>query len=317
MRLYLDQKDWIAVSRVRLQRARPADRRAAAALAEGFDTGRLIVPFSESHVLETGKRQQPAKWLDVAMTLMLLTKRHALAPLHSLWIQEADAFLARRFGASVDGVPEPFGKGLAFALGIREDELTLPWAADASEAEIAMVEMYAIAEPVRSGLSAHDHERRARWDAWAKAIASTSRELVKDRHKYNEQDRLAMLTLTLLGNEMIGRAIGRNVQDAYLAVLCDDGPWAVVREMPSLAVLTELFRLSYRDTTRRWTANDYHDTRFLSTALAYCDAVCPDRHWGRLALESEHIASRGVIITTGQDAVPQAIEELLRDLSVS
>jgi hypothetical protein len=61
MRLYLDQRDWIALARVRLQKARPADRRAAAALAEGFDTGRLIVPFSESHVLEMGRgNSQPS-----------------------------------------------------------------------------------------------------------------------------------------------------------------------------------------------------------------------------------------------------------------
>jgi hypothetical protein len=311
MRLYLDQKDWISVARVRLQKAEPSDRRVVEALAKGFATGRLIVPFSESHVLETGLRQQPIKWLDVAMTIMLLSKRHSIAPLHSLWVQEADAFLARRFGVSVDGAPQPFGKGLAFALGTSEDELTLPWTPDASDAEIAIIEMYFVAEPVRSGPTDYDRERQARREAWAASMASISRELAKDREKYNEQDRLAMLALMLPGNEMIGRAIGHGVPDVYLAVLREEGPWAVVKEMPSLAVLSELLRLSYRDTTRRWTPNDYYDLGYLSTALAYCDAVCPDKYWGDLAMRSEHIASSGVIITTGQDAVPQAVEQLL------
>ncbi len=43
-----------------------------------------------------------------------------------------------------------------------------------------------------------------------------------------------------------------------------------------------------------WTANDYHDVRFLSVALAYCSAACPDRRWGDLALRSEYIVNRGV-----------------------
>jgi hypothetical protein len=292
VRLYLDQKDWISLARVRLQKADRAERRAAAALAKGFGTGRLIVPFSESHVLETGARAQPSKRLDVAMTIMLLSKRHALAPVHQVWVQEADAFLARRFGAPVAGEPEPFGKGVAFALGIPEDKLTLPWAADASEAEVAMVEMYAIAEPGRAGLSGYDIERQARWDALVDTITSTSKHLVKDRERYNEheQDRLAAVTLTMLGNELIGRAIGYDVHDAYLDLLREEGPWAVIREIPSLAVMTELLRVRYPDVQAPWTTHDYHDVRFLSTALAYCDAVCPDRRWGELALRSEHIA---------------------------
>lgn len=314
MRLYLDQKDWISLARVRLQRADPAERRAAAALMKGFGTGRLIVPFSESHVLETGARARPAKRLDVAMTIMLLSKRRALAPVHAMWVQEADAFLARRFGASGDGEPEPFGKGLAFALGIPEDKLTLPWAADASEAEIAMVEMYAIAEPGRAGLSGYDRERQARWDALVDTLSSTSGDLVKDREKYNEQDRIAAMTLIMMGNEMIGRAIGYDVQDAYLDLLREEGPWAIIREIPSLAVMTELLRVRYPDIQVPWTSHDYHDVRFLSTALAYCDAVCPDRRWGELARRSEHITNSGVIIATGRDAVPQAIEMLFGSL---
>lgn len=244
------------------------------------------------------------------MTIMLVSKRHALAPLHMLWEQEADAFLARSLGASVDGAPEPFGRGLAFALGFSEDELRLPWPADASEADIAMVEMNAIAEPGRSGLSPEDIERRVRWNGWVESITSTGEALVEDRHKYNEQHRLAAMTLSMLGNEMIGRAIGHGVQDSYLMFLGDEGPWAVVQAMPSLGVLTELLRVRYPDTQARWTTRDYHDVRFLSVALAYCEAVCPDTRWGELALRSQYIVDRRVIIEAGQDAVPQAIERL-------
>jgi hypothetical protein len=78
--------------------------------------------------------------------------------------------------------------------------------------------------------------------------------------------------------------------------------------------MTELLRVRYRDIQAPWTTHDYHDMRFLSTALAYCDTVCPDRRWGELALRSDHIANSGVIISTGRDAVPQAIERLFGSL---
>jgi hypothetical protein len=101
------------------------------------------------------------------MTIVVLSRRHAIAPLHALWVQEADAFFERRFGASaVDGPPQPFGKGLGFAIGFTEHEMRLPWTGDTPEADVALAEMYAIAEPWRVELTREDVERQARWNRW-------------------------------------------------------------------------------------------------------------------------------------------------------
>lgn len=307
-RLYLDQKDWIDLSRRRLGRSCHGQvHRNADALAAELDAGRLIVPFSQSHVLETGNVGQPTKRFDVAMTIILLSRRHALAPLHALWVQEADAFFEHNFGVSLADSPQPFGKGLAFALGFAEHEVKLPWTA---EADIALGEAYAIAEPWRLELSPEDVARRDRWKHWADFFTATSGTIKEDRDKYNEQDRLAALMVTMLHREMIGRAIVHDVQDRFLEFLRDAGPWAVIREMPSLAVYTELLRARYPDTAEPWTSNDYHDMHFLSAALAYCDAVCPDHRWADLARRSEYIGNRGTIITSGRDAVELAITAL-------
>jgi hypothetical protein len=268
------------------------------------------VPFSESHVLEPGAVGQPIQREDVAMTIIVLSRRNALAPLHALWVQEADAFLQRRFGASIEPPPQPFGKGLAFALGIAEHAMKLPWTAETPEADVALAETYAIAEPWRVELSPEDIKRKDRWRRWAEFFTSTSSTLIEDRDKYNEQDRLAALTVTMLHRDMIGRAIGHDVQDELLDFLRDAGPWAAVQEMPSLAVHTELLRVRYPDTQTPWVENDYHDVHFLSVALAYCDAVCPDRRWADLAKRSQYIADRGAIITSGQDAIERAVEAL-------
>jgi len=309
--LYLDQKDWIALARLRA--GKPVSdglREAATALATEISKGNVVVPFSESHVLETGRISDRAKRQSVATMIVAGSRRHAIAPLHTLCREEADAFLRLRFGAVVDAVPAPFGKGLAFALGLNYDELEVPWPPDSPESDVAMAEMFAIAEPSRIGLSAADIERRRRWDEWATIMMSASESLIKDRSRFNERDRLSALTVAMLGNALLHRAIGLDVHRPYLEYLRTEGFWAVVREMPSLAVLTELHRVRYPDVKSPWTVNDYHDIRFLSVALAYCSAVCPDKRWGDLAQRSEYIANRGVIIATGQNALAYALREL-------
>jgi hypothetical protein len=114
----------------------------------------------------------------------------------------------------------------------------------------------------------------------------------------------------MLGNDMIHVAIGSGVPDRYLEFLQEEGPWAVVRELPSLAAFTELHRVRYPDTQRPWTANDYHDIRFLSVALAYCDAACPDRAWADAARRSQWIADRGVVVASGHHAIGDALQQL-------
>jgi hypothetical protein len=290
--VYLDQKDWIALARVRAGKpCADALSEAAGALAFGVSVGAVVTPFSESHVLEKGGISDPTKRQDVATTIVGLSGRHALAPLHLLWAQEADAFLRLHFGAHVDGEPEPFGKGLPFALGFTDDDVEAPWPADVPEADIAMAEMLAIAEPSRIVLSPKDIERRTRWEKWAKFMTSASQSLIQDREKYNEQDRLAAATLAMLHPALLHRAIGLDVHESFLDFLREEGPWAVVREMPTLAFLTELHRARYPDAHSPWTTNDYHDIHFLCVALAYCSAVCPDHRWGGLARRSEYIAS--------------------------
>lgn len=311
VRLYLDQKDWIALSQVRAGKpCAEGVRISAIALAEHIARGDLIAPFSESHVLETGVIGQPTKRQELAAIIMALSRRHALAPLHALWVQEADHFLHRRFGALVDGPPEPFGKGLAFALGFSKQEFRPPWPPDAPDTDIAMAETFALAEPSRVGLSPEDVERRTRWQSWAEFLTSASRSIVEDRDRFNEQDRLAAVTLGMLDNALLGRAIGHDVHEPFLEFLRAEGPWAVVREMPSLAVFTELQRVRYPNTEKAWTMNDYHDIRFLSVALAYCDAACPDKFWADLAARSPLIVDRGIIITTGRYAVAQALDRI-------
>jgi hypothetical protein len=99
------------------------------------------------------------------------------------------------------------------------------------------------------------------------------------------------------------------VHDAFLDFLRHEGFWAVVQEMPALAVLTELLRVGYPNVRKAWKMNDYNDLRFLSVALAYCSAVCCDRDMGAPARRSQYISTRGAI-STGRDANASALDEM-------
>ena len=171
--------------------------------------------------------------------------------------------------------------------------------------------MLAIAEPSRKGLSQADTERERRRGEWKKVMTGAAESLVRDRSKYNESDRLAAFALQMLdGGGLLGRAIGLDVQDQFLDFLSQEGFWAIVREMPTLATLTELIRLRYPNVDAPWKMNDYNDIRFLSVALAYCSAVGCDRYWGDLAQRSEYITMRGVVIATGELAIASALDQL-------
>jgi hypothetical protein len=309
--LYLDQKDWIALAQLRAGKPGPDRFRAAAvALTARISTGDLFTPISESHFVETGRSSNPKQRQEVATTMILVSRRSALAPLHTLWPQESDVFFGQRFGTPVEHEPEPFGKGLAFALGYTDDDYNVPWSTDTPEATIAMTEMFAIAEPNRKGMSEADIERERRRDEWTKVMTEAADSLVADRWKYDEQNRLAALTFQMLGGGLLDRAIGHDVQEPFLDFIRHEGFWAVIREMPTLAVYTELHRLRYPNVERPWERNDYNDIRFLSPALAYCSAVCCDNYWGDLAQRSEYITGRGVIIATGRLGMASALAKL-------
>ena len=307
--LYLDQKDWIALARVHVGKA-GALSSDVKRLVELAASGRIVLPFSESHVLETGGIGQPRQREDIATTILVLSRRNSIAPLHALWRHEANSFFWRRLGASKARDVCPFGRGLLFALGVGERQLTPPWPPDASEAEIALAEMWAIAEPSRLSPSAADLDRRHRWDRLAKALTQVGEELRRDRAKYNEQDRLAAATLTMFGNDYIHHAIAADVADSYIQFVRSEGPWAVVQEHPSLAVLTELHRLRYKNAQKSWNTNDIHDLRFLGVALAYCDGTCPDRYWADISRRSQVIVKRGCIVSAGRHAIVEMLDKL-------
>jgi hypothetical protein len=308
-RLYLDQKDWIQLAKLRagdptVEQLRPAGQ----LLAQRVVTGGISVPLSQNHVLETWNTRDAGQRFNLASVMLALSRRAAIAPMNVVWKQELDQFLGRQFGVGPGTPPTPFGTGLMFALGLTAEEVeSYP-----QEADVPLMEFLVLSEPegVGSGLRERADQRRAGWIRWAQAGEAAAAQLLPDRGRYNEQDRLAAVTLSLLGNQLIDQAIGRGAHETLLAFLRSEGPWALVRQLPSLATFTELHRLRYPNVSRPWEAQDYHDLQSLSVALAYCDGVLPDRFWGDIARRSAILTNRGVIVESGRDALGLILPKL-------
>lgn len=265
--------------------------------------------MSESHILEIWNIGNPRQRSDLARELITLSRRRAIAPLHRIWQEELAWFLHRQFG--IGGVPpEPFGKGLAFAFGFTDAEFAPPWPDDAREVDIALTEYMVLAEPDRSGLSQEELRRRNEWTGWSDSAQREFGNLLQERGKYNEQDRIAAATLSMVIQSLVGHVIGKDVHEAFLEYLEEHAPWGLLRELPSVAVLSELFRLRYPNSNKTWTRTDYHDLRFLSVALSYCHGVTADNFWSDLALRSEYIRELGTIIGSGDGAIRRLVETI-------
>lgn len=294
--LYLDQSDLVRLARARANESdalplMPTYER----LRELAIGGRLAAPMSESHCHEIWDVGDPKKRRDLADIVLVMSRRHAIAPLSFLWKAEF-ALLLAEFGAERPARQSPFGQGVLFALAGQEHE----YPAESDEAIRVYTELMFLVEPDRLELGQAERQRRRDWDEWAVRQSNLGLKLALDRHRYDERDRAAMATLALFGKEVMVRVLGTvpTPQD-FVDALADPGPWALIERMPAVAVLSELVRLKWQNTQARWMRNDLHDLRYLSVALAYCDVVSVDKQWTALAKRSEFISALPSRIVSG------------------
>ncbi len=308
--LYLDMRDLVALGRA--QKGRPDAihlQPALERLRQLAIRSKIVAPLSESHCYEIWNIGTLGQRHVLAELAILLSRRVALAPLRTIWKQEF-AHVLVQFGAQPAGSVTPFGVGVSFAFGF--DEYRFP--PEATETQRFLTETYLLVEPNRSRLTRVEVERRRDWDAWAAYQSELARQLSIDRHKHNDYDRAAMGTLSLFGQDVLTQVIG-SVPDpnAYLDELRDHGPWALVKRMPAVAVLSELFRVRWADAEAKWSRSDFHDLRYLSVALAYCDFVSVDKNWAALATRSDYIQNLRSKIFSGSNTVEQMLDSVELD----
>ncbi|MFP5327749.1 MAG: hypothetical protein ACLGHT_09745, partial [Acidimicrobiia bacterium] len=162
----------------------------------------------------------------------------------------------------------------------------------------------------RSSVEAEQVEWLQGWKRWTDLQTAAAHHLAADRRDLDPRDRAAAMALQMLGDGLFQRALVNDVHEEVLEALRDDGPWALVQGIPTIATLAELLRLRQANIATPWKRTDFHDLRFLSVALVYCDRVSCDNAWADLARRSPLISERGVQIVSGESSLEGLLQGL-------
>jgi hypothetical protein len=159
--VYVDQFAWVDLARARLGRSHSTeDGPTRDQLLEYRRAELAHFPLSKVHYLETWRQASQQRRGEVAAEMAALSGFLTLAPPEVLWPGEIDRALQARFGRPAQPRPvEPFGVGVAHALGVSPD-------------------MY----PARSGLTA-EHLYLAEWGILAGYSEDRFQEEERQRHE--------------------------------------------------------------------------------------------------------------------------------------
>jgi hypothetical protein len=290
-RVYLDQKDWINLSRA--DRGLPSGREYCDALLvarAGVEQGLVSFPLSVVHYMEVHHRGDWKSRHALADLMGELSRFHTIASPTTVVPAEIDHALKARLGRPTRPRPlRVFGVGLRHAAGDDSFQFRVPDEFEIDEATKIEFE-HAVANDFELGLlRGPGLNAPVPWfDPWAhtkveqtyhQSEEALSKKLRDEGYSRGDKLRRAMLASGLMDildplNEALARA----------RITVDDGLGDTREE------LTEFLR----DVRSRWVlyemrrdlharghheAGDMRDLAALSVAVAYCDIVVTEKQW--------------------------------------
>lgn len=299
-RIYLDQKDWIALARAATGKPdRPSHADVLTLLRAAVAAGDVSLPLSQAHYQETSHRKPYASRLELATTMAELSRLHTIAPFYRLSKDEMRYLIAahpEQFDGHVvaaQPAPVPFGRGGDHAFGH-------PTIADGMEALKAKYRPFAtgVEEAVEGwreifefGLLAGHPEHDtgpAPADQLRKAQAEDAR-----RRELRRQERLKQSgTKGEISHRVKYGTAYDEKQDDILEALSELGmkkmpgnasaiTW-FVENVPTMYCDYELSRLKEEATNQPWTDNDVRDVGALCAATVYADVIVTEVSWSAL-----------------------------------
>lgn len=306
-RIYLDQKDWIALARAAAGKPdRPEYAEVLTLLRAGVEAGTVSVPLSQAHYQETSHRKPFAKRLELAALMAELSRFHTIAPFYRLSKDEMRYVIAAH-PDQFDGLlttqppPVPFGCGGDHAFGYPTiangmEALKVkfrPFATGVDEAVDGWSEVFELG--LLTGHPEHDS---------GPAPADGLRKMQADEACRREERRQERLrnggTKGDISHRVKYGTAYYEKQDDILEALAELG----MKKMPGNAsaitwfienVSTmycdyELSRLKEEATSQPWTENDVRDVGALCAATVYADVVVTEVSWS--ALLNRELAER-------------------------
>jgi hypothetical protein len=306
--IYLDQNRWRTVSDVLHDPTRvkdAAERRAAQDLINFASDGRIVLPLSIGHMLETeglfGERRY-----EVGLTMAKLAGGWQIRDPLDIWKHEAEVTIRGHLMLS-EGAPvvhpvstEPGALfGSETTLGISDE---MP-DADKFLAMLTMpcVVLDTLVDPERAPKHQLakwvDHHLRITKQMQAENISKHQRRRLARRRYWNENIAFYMAAYRRLTRATDFPMFSDSELDELLSL------------SPMVGLLSELFVRRFIDRKTKWCRNDLFDMLHLSSAAAYADYVCAEVHTGTQLRQAQRTMGREETVFTKLEELVEAVRD--------
>ena len=299
---YLDQNHWSTMAAVRHghRPARADEVEAARRLAELVEDGRVLLPVSAGHLVETTPLHGAPR-VALAGTVLALGRGWQMRnPLH---VRAEEVLLAVKGRGSL--AADVFAPGADGIFGSRPDGF--------GDAPQELIEQFVGAIPAVLGMydAVLDEEpiadeggrALAAAEGWAAKFAELADRMREAGEPASMVRRVAYANLQLDMMDDI-RRVSRAAEVRPEAVIdrlaSDDDP---VSRMPFLGQMRQMLFARMRNANQRWEANDLIDIMFLCCAAGYADLVVGERRTIGYLRQARQPPPRARLATSLHDAV--------------
>lgn len=297
LRVYLDQNHWISLTKARVghkEGGRFDD--VLVLLREAIDRGWVSCPLSMQHFMEVQNRSNFASRLQLAETMVELSRWHTIARQRDLVDAEIDRALNAAFGRPrIPRYVREFGIGTDHAMGREITAYEPPADAPLTPEQRSFmrqlgthVKQMAILTGAPQGIEAPGYDPTAHRHVGEDFATEQERmRTIRREHGLDRGDRGRKAASI----DVITREFQPAFDDAlnlagltwdHLLALEEEGMERLLRSVPTVFVHRELRRLRHEASPKAWDKNDLVDLTALSSAIVYCDVVVTERLWTAL-----------------------------------
>ncbi len=277
--VYIDQFGWIDMARARLGRSHDEGHvRARDQLIQSTSDGRLVVPLSHVHYIETWRQGSERRRGEVAVEMAIVSRFRTLSPARVLWPFEVKRAIAEVFGRPVPTQrSDPLGIGVAHAFSVPQ---LRPDVSELTDEEIFLAEWSILAGLGADRFAEEERQRHESEQRFAEEESRRGRRLAEWQAAIGERtQRFRIQALTDFEKELFPALIGAGVSPTELETIGPDGLEELVSRIPTIWVLTELRRVRYSNPSQGFRPTDLNDLRALAVAVVHCDVVLTDKAW--------------------------------------
>lgn len=314
---YLDQNQWIQLARIHHGRLTdPALVAALTAVNTAVSEGRLGLPLSAIHYMETARVTQPGRRARLGTVMWELSRDLTIASYRSILTFELETALRKRFPHIKVRPFQLISQGVAHAFGMEVAPFRLAPAFRSvlSEAVAADLEarINAIAEralvtgegppgvPMLTfGLTEHNR----RFQEHLSTLHPRLTQLPPDQW----DDLLyAISVVDIL--EPLNEVAGYHKLDKDAIATSKEHMQALVDDLPSRRIDLQLHRQLSRNPALKPKANDLEDWAALAPAAAHCDFLVCEKHFADL-VQRDGFQTKATVLTSVRDLATALVKQ--------